>query len=209
MAVSFHTMDESDFGASLKLLYISGNFLHMDLQFEVVCITRTVTFQSRIQIQRKMEPLITVKRVLFWVCIYPGDGRSSSMWKKMVRLLFPLMCLLIAVCGIAACGTFTLRYISTNLPDCVFSFLAVLVYSNSVCFMLNGFAQRHKITRMFRRLSEIVEASKSKRVKSIWTVSVPITMNWLIFISCRRESQFDSYFGRCQPYLWTDVATSL
>lgn len=108
----------------------------------------------------KMEPLLTAKRVLILLSIYPVDIEATSKWKKMARIVIPLACLFTTLCMIAACAAFIFKFISTNLPDCLYSFMIATLYINSMYIMLTAFAGRRKMSRIFEQLSEIYEDSK-------------------------------------------------
>lgn len=107
-----------------------------------------------------MVPLQTNKEILMLVSIYPAEPESTNKWKRIARILFPMLCLAVGIFSIAAHIAFIFAYISTNLTDCLFAFMLVSSLLDPVYTMLIGYINRQKIFSIFEDLSKIYEASK-------------------------------------------------
>lgn len=110
----------------------------------------------------KMQPLETTKRVLTWICVYPDANESSNtpLWKAAARIVIVTMLFSVTLCCLAACMTYVIINISTNLDDCLLTFMVFIGFSGAMYTMIVAFFVRSQVPPIFDRLSSIYDDRK-------------------------------------------------
>lgn len=115
------------------------------------------SFASNFSLQ--MEPLVTARRILTWLSMYPAE-KSSNKWKRIVYTAFSLILVVCALCEFVSLLTFILKYISINFEECLFTLVVCIAFINIIYAMITSFFSRHLIPSIFEELTLIHEASE-------------------------------------------------
>lgn len=116
--------------------------------------------------------LETVKFVLTWLRLYPAAANEPmSKWKKLARIAF-LPLILFSILSLAlACFAFIHKFFSTNLDDCLFTFLGTIVSMATLYTMIVAFRSRREITLVIDQLLIIYDERKYIEVTFFIAVS--------------------------------------
>lgn len=104
-----------------------------------------------------MEPLATTKRILIWMSIHPitNNSERSSKWKSLVRIVFPRLLLMFSLNTMTACTAFIVKFMTTKLDDCLFSFMGFFACSGVFYCMIIARLSRSQVPAIFQKLSTI------------------------------------------------------
>lgn len=112
------------------------------------------------ELKKKMEPLVTTRQCLTWICMCPAD-ESTSRWQKTKYTLFAVTTEIGLMCICTPAAVYFLKYISIDLGRSVFAFMFVVATFTAFCMGLIGMISLpHKIGRIFENLSKIYKDSK-------------------------------------------------
>lgn len=110
-----------------------------------------------------MEPLATLKRGLIRLQMYPADDaeydKMSHSWKIFNRIVTAVLFIL-AVLAVIASSTSSLELVSVDLQRSLLALLPVISLFNAAYIIAATLLLRHKIKRIFVKLSAIYDASK-------------------------------------------------
>lgn len=107
-----------------------------------------------------MEPLITNRRYLVWLCVCPAN-KSASRWQKLAHATFATIVLTAVMCGVTGCLTFCWKFASIDFGRSVFAFMFAVAEFTAVYTATVGiFLLRHKIGAIFDNLAVIYRQSK-------------------------------------------------
>lgn len=108
-----------------------------------------------------MQPLETTKHILIWIYMYP-DAESSHtlLWKTATRTLFIAVQFSMTLFSIAACLTYIIKNVSTNLENCLFTIMGFIVFCGLIYTMIVAFFIRHRVPIIFDKFSSIYDDRK-------------------------------------------------
>lgn len=106
-----------------------------------------------------MEPLITSRKCLVWLYVYPAD-ESSSKWQKLAHATFATYIIVALIGVVAACYAFSWKFASIDLGKSVYAFMLVFDQFTAIYAVLAGFLLRHKFGKIFDNLTTIYQARK-------------------------------------------------
>lgn len=107
-----------------------------------------------------MEPLVTTRRCLIWLCIYPAN-ESTSQWQKLAHTISATTALTGLICGFVSSLVFSWKYVSIDLGRSMFAFTFAAAEFTAIYMALVGMIlMRRKICTIFDKLSTIYKASK-------------------------------------------------
>lgn len=105
-----------------------------------------------------MDPLVTTKRILIWMCMYPAE--KLSRWRSAARIAFVVMQFCITLFAVSAYMAFIVENIATDLENVLLTFMAFVACSNLIYVMIVAFFVRHQVPSIFKQLSNIYAAGK-------------------------------------------------
>lgn len=107
-----------------------------------------------------MEPLMTNKKVLMWLSVYPfADGASK--WKKKLSILLAFYVFISQICSVVASVAFFLKFMSTDLERSLYAIFQVFACSSAAYGVGFAVVMSHEITNTIDKLSEIYKMCKS------------------------------------------------
>lgn len=106
-----------------------------------------------------MQPLVTIKRILMWMCMTPPEA-STSEWRKKQYFVFAHTVLFLFLFMLMAHVAYVVKFFATDLPGCLFAFMSVCGFGGIIYIMISAFIMRQKINGVFDHLTEIYENSK-------------------------------------------------
>ena len=108
----------------------------------------------------KMEPLASIEQILVWLNMFPyGDDDSSSKWSRMVRISFPLVIFIISLFAVIAFGTFIVTNITSNLEECLFTFMGFMMSICATYAIVVAYFSRNQVPSIFEDLATICNDS--------------------------------------------------
>lgn len=110
--------------------------------------------------EEKMDPLVTNKKMLMWLCILPAQAQTNQNM-KLLYIVTSFTLLTSCFLGLIASVAFMVKYLSTNLEDCLYALFQVSGDASALYMILIAFILRRQIAALFDQLSEIYCASKS------------------------------------------------
>lgn len=114
-----------------------------------------------------MEPLSTAKVVLTWLGAMPCD--SDSGWlKKIASITCGFFAFVAQMCGLVACLSFVIKFISTKLEQSMFAISVSLAYLSLMYMILVALYLRPQMLAIFVELSEIHANSKAKEMSLLY-----------------------------------------
>lgn len=106
-----------------------------------------------------MKPLVTIKRILIWLCMCPPE-KSTIEWKKKAFSSFASVVLISFLFALMAHVTYIAKFLKTDFPGCLFAFLGVCGFWGVMYIMTTAFIMRQKMNSVFEKLTEIYDSSK-------------------------------------------------
>lgn len=107
----------------------------------------------------KLNPLLTIQRMLKWLCICPMDENDAS-YKKILFIMWSVFSIICSSIGSTSSVRFFSKYLSTDLKASINAILPFTSTLNFLYMIINAYIVRHKIVAIFKRLSEIFEKCK-------------------------------------------------
>lgn len=114
---------------------------------------------------QRMEPLVTNRQCLIWLCVCPAD-ESARRWQKLAHATFATYVIIGLVCTSAACLAFYWTYVSIDLGKSVYAFMLVFGQFTPIYAAVAGIFLQQKIGTIFDSLTTIYAASKLERNKT-------------------------------------------
>lgn len=110
--------------------------------------------------ESRMEPLVTNRQCLVWLCICPAD-KSTSRWQKAAHAISAATALSGLIAGFASETAFAWKFISIDAGQAMYA-LTFMSGELAVFYMalVGMIFQRHKIDKIFINLSAIYKASE-------------------------------------------------
>lgn len=106
-----------------------------------------------------MEPLLTNRRVLRWLCGYSASETDSE-WIKLAYFILTLVIFLANSTSAISSAVFVWENVSIDLEESLYAVAQVCGSSAVTYVSILIFLLRHKITATINRLSEIYNESK-------------------------------------------------
>lgn len=108
----------------------------------------------------KMEPLVTNRRYLVWLCMCPAS-KSTSRWQEIAHATFAITALTGLVSILVPCTVFFWKFISIDMGRCMFALVFIVAEFVAVYTALVGMISlRHKVGTIFDNLAKIYKDSK-------------------------------------------------
>lgn len=108
-----------------------------------------------------MRPLATTKRILKWICMYPVEKSSDTLlWKTAARIMIIVMMFSITLFAIAVYAAFIIENMTTNLEDCLFTFMAFITCCGLIYTMIVAFFLRPQVPSIFGQIASIYDDRK-------------------------------------------------
>lgn len=110
-----------------------------------------------------MEPLVKTKNTLIWIHMYPADDENDDQMANKPRTLSRIIIaafFIISVLSMIASLTFSLELMSVDLQQSLLALIPAASTFNLTYDILAGLFLRHKIKRIFTKLSTIYNDSE-------------------------------------------------
>lgn len=114
-----------------------------------------------------MNPLISCRRVLTSLCIYPADNTLNKLQKRK-RIITSLAIMVLLVTGLVASFAYAVKFKSTDLNGALFALMQVLAFITVLTEYIVAFYKRDEIRDVIISITEIYDASKNYRDNSIF-----------------------------------------
>lgn len=106
-----------------------------------------------------MDPLLSNKWALTWLCVYPA-AKTTSKLKRMAYLMFTVIVLFGLMCGTVSHFAYFMKYKSTDLEGSLFGFMGFATFLALDYVMVFIYSQRRQVISIFDELSSICEHCK-------------------------------------------------
>lgn len=106
-----------------------------------------------------MTPLVTNRKVLICIGLYPANGASTQ--SHLAHLALGVAMFLILVWSFVETVLFFLKFFSTDLELSLFALYQIFGLSSMLYVFIAAFLLRHKINEIFKILLNIYRACKS------------------------------------------------
>lgn len=107
----------------------------------------------------EMEPLITNRWLLTWLCVYSA-ARTTSELKKIGHIVFAVTVVFGLMCGTVSHFVYFLKFISTDLEGALVAFMGFTTFFALEYIMIVIYSERSQVTAIFEQLSHICENRK-------------------------------------------------
>lgn len=107
-----------------------------------------------------MQPLVTIRRLMTWLCMCSVDESSNSRPKKAFIVAHTLFVLTLNLIGFLAPIAFCLKYSSIDFNGTTFAFMIIIAEFGVIYFLIIAILMRHHIDSVFTSLSAIYKSSK-------------------------------------------------
>lgn len=112
-------------------------------------------------IKVEMQPLATTQNLLKWIGLWPIDEMlNNSKRESAVRVIRVILLFAITLSYMVACAVFIVENISTDLEDCLFTFMIFIIYGGVIFTMIVGFLIRHQVPSIFEQFASIYQVRK-------------------------------------------------
>lgn len=108
-----------------------------------------------------MEPLVTAKQMLIWLCICPSP-KSSSKSTKIAHILCTILVFMGNVLGTITHSMFLFKLSSIDVKGSVFSFMGATGFAGMIYVMITAFSFRYQVRAILDQLSIIYDTRKLK-----------------------------------------------
>lgn len=109
-----------------------------------------------------MKSLKTCRGVLTWLYLCPSDKLNESMGEKEMHIIFGSSIFLANFLNVIVSAAFFVKYISTDLEECLYSLFEIVGFLGMVYVILIAFSLRNKIFAIFESLDTIYDKCKMK-----------------------------------------------
>lgn len=101
-----------------------------------------------------MEPLITNKWVLTWLCVFPA-AKATGKLENLVHIIFTAIVFFGQFCGTVPHFIFFMKHKSTDLEGSLSAFMGFTSFVAVDYIMLSFYVQRREVFTIFEHLSRI------------------------------------------------------
>lgn len=108
-----------------------------------------------------MEPLVTTKQMLIWLCVYPSP-KTTRKSEKIAHILCAIVVFLGNFFGTVTHVMYLVKLGSIDVKGRVFSFMGIVGFISMVFIMITVFLHRHQIRTILEQLSTIYDTRKYK-----------------------------------------------
>lgn len=108
-----------------------------------------------------MDPLLSNKWALTWLCVYP-TAKTTSNWKIWAHRVFTVTVLFGLLCGTASHLAYFMKFKSTDLEGSLFGFMGFASFFALDYVMLFVYSQRNQVISIFEELAVICDGCKYK-----------------------------------------------
>lgn len=107
-----------------------------------------------------MEPLVTIRQMLIWLCVFQAEEGTS---KRRKHLYFATSLFVVTILlSIFATSVFTLlKLMSVDLEQSLYALMQTIAVFSTLNMMFNTFILRQKLKIIFEKLSEIYSERKN------------------------------------------------
>lgn len=106
-----------------------------------------------------MDPLLTNKWALTWLCVYPA-AKTTSKTTRIAHIMFTATVLFGLLCGTVSHFAYFLKYKSTDLEGSLFGFMGFASFLALDYVMIFIYSQRSQVITIFEQLTNICENCK-------------------------------------------------
>lgn len=106
-----------------------------------------------------MNPLVTNKKVLTWLCLCPAEKSTKWSW-KLIYAIFALTIFTGNLCAFVVSVVYFMQFVSTDLEGCLYALYQIGAFSALIYMTMTAFYLRHEISALFESLSEIYHMCK-------------------------------------------------
>lgn len=106
-----------------------------------------------------MVPLITNRRMLTWLCVYPAEGGTTK-WKKLAHISLTIIALAISLSSFGMSTYAFLHSMDTDLETSLFCLLQMVGEMNVAYIIVVTVFYREEITEILESLSKIYKKRK-------------------------------------------------
>lgn len=107
-----------------------------------------------------MKPLVTNRRVLTWLCVYPADATTSKL-KQLAYILFSLIVFAGILSSLMASIAFFWKYVLVDLEVALYAVSQIAAAASILYAIVMTLFSRQGITNIFQKLTKIYETSKT------------------------------------------------
>lgn len=106
-----------------------------------------------------MQPLVTIYQMLEWLCVCPPEKAIS--WRKHVAYISLISSIFIACVTIMAMSlSFVIENLAVDLEKSLYALAQFVGYVGETYMIILVLLLRHRITGLFKKLSQIYKDSK-------------------------------------------------
>lgn len=103
----------------------------------------------------KMKPLPTTQLMLTWFLFLENKDNSLNWWKKISRIGFTAITLVLTVCQVFATGAFALKYLSIDFQNSLYALYAFFGWTMLSYLFIVALFSRRKITLFIDKFSKV------------------------------------------------------
>ena len=107
---------------------------------------------------QKTEPLVTNRRVLTWLCVYPSE-RTTTKSQQLAYLAFSFIVFTGILSSLIASVAFFIKHVSTDLEVALYAVSQIAAAASILYAILMTYFQRRGIATIFQQLAAIYERS--------------------------------------------------
>lgn len=125
-----------------------------------------------------MKPLVTNRRMLTWLCLYPNEETSTNR-KKIARIVFSVANFIFVLSFFASSVAYLVEFVSIDLRHSLYALLQIFGGATVLYILVIAFHLRHKFPALRENLSQIYQECKTL-----------VKFRWLIFVlSCLQTNR--------------------
>lgn len=107
----------------------------------------------------KIQSLVTNRRLLAWLCLYPAPGATSSLKRSAYIVLSAVVCFS-TICALASSTAYFIKFMSTDLEESLCALFQVSCFSNVTYVIIVAYFLKSKIVAILNDLDSIYDACK-------------------------------------------------
>lgn len=141
-------------------------------------------------VQKGMEPLVTNRHVLTWLCLYPAP-KGVSPYKRMGHILFSGIVFGANVSYLVVSFIFLLKHIRVDLREAFFAIYQVAGMIAPIYCTIIAYFSRHNMLKIFNGLAKVYNESEYYSLcklsfldaKSVVTIEKPVIFPFFILLN--------------------------
>lgn len=107
-----------------------------------------------------MEPMVTNKNVLIWLCMYPFE-EGTTLAMKIAYVSYTLVTFVVNFSAVFCAAAFIYKFFSSDLERCLYALLHIVAHSAIVYIQIAATYLQKKIkTDIFDHLQKIYDTRK-------------------------------------------------